>query len=89
MSKNAGVTAFQLANAAHRICSREMDLEESNEDRIELKSSSEEIQNLGVMTLAERKIGRARGDDLSREDSRVLEVSSDGLKRRRRRAALF
>ena len=53
-----------------------MDLEEFNEDRIELKSSSEEIQEL-------------RGDDLSREDSRVLEVSGDGSKRRRRRAALF
>ena len=43
MSKNAGVLAFQPANAAHRICSREMDLEEFNEDRIELKRSSEEI----------------------------------------------
>ena len=53
-----------------------MDLEDFNEDRIELKSSSEEIQEL-------------RGDDLSREDSRVLEVAGDGLKRRRRRAALF
>ena len=66
-----------------------MDLEEFNEDRIELKSSREEIQNLGVTTPAERKLGRARGDDLSREDSRALEVSGDCVNRRRRRAALF
>ena len=57
MSKNAGVLAFQPANAAHRICSREMDLEEFNEDRIELKSSNEEIQELG-------------GDDPGREGTR-------------------
>ena len=53
-----------------------MDLEEFNEDRIELESSSDEIQNLGVMTPAERKLGRARGDDLSREDSRSRDVRS-------------
>ena len=47
MSNNAGVIAFQPTNAAHRICLREMDLEEFNEDLIELKSSNEEIQELG------------------------------------------
>ena len=61
MSKNAGVIAFQPANAAHRICSREMDLEEFNEDRIELKSSSEEISKL-------------IGGDLIRDDSQPRDV---------------
>ena len=57
MSKNAGVLAFQPANAAHRICSREMDLNKTNEDSIELRSSNEEIQELG-------------GDDPGREETR-------------------
>ena len=57
MSKNAGAITFQLANAAYRMCSREMDLEEFNEDRTELESSSDEIQELG-------------GDDPGREETR-------------------
>ena len=61
MSKNAGVIAFQPANAAHRICSREMDLIKVNENGVELRSSNEEIQELG-------------GDDPSREETRPRQV---------------
>ena len=57
MSKNAGVIAFQPANAAHRICLREMDLIKFNENGVELRSSNEEIQEL-------------RGDDPGREETR-------------------
>ena len=36
---------------------------------------------MGVMTPAERKLGRDRGDDLSRDDSRALEGSGEASRR--------
>jgi len=57
VSRKGRCDRIQPANAAHKICSREMDLAKYNEDGVELKNSNEEIQE-------------PWGDDFSREDSR-------------------
>ena len=57
VSRKGRCDRIQPATAAHKICSREMDLNKINMNGIQLRSSKEEIQELG-------------GDDPSRDETR-------------------